>query len=363
VRPWLCVLAAAAALCGPAAGAAGAAVRAPAGFMGVLAGAPVGDRGWWGTEAELRAMRAAGVESLRFAFYWSHAQRTRDRPIDWSATDRIVASASRAGLRLLPVVLGTPAWARVNPALAGSRPADPRHYAAFLTELVRRYGPSGSYWPPRPGVPRRPIRQWQVWNEPDHRVFWHEQPYYSDYVRLLAAAARAVRAADPGAEVVLAGLVGRSWDQLAVLYRRGARAHFDVAAVHPFTRLLGDVSRIMRYVRTTMARYGDTRKPVTITELTWPSSLGRVRRPSDFDVSEREQARLLSAVYRRLAADRARLRLRSVHWADWLSDDRSRTDAFDYTGLSALRPSGSIRRKPAFFAYRSTARALRGAPR
>jgi hypothetical protein len=175
----------------------------------------------------------------------------------------------------------------------------------------------------------------------------------------MAAARAAMRRRDPGAKVVLAGLVGRSWVQLAALYRAGARRHFDYLAVHPFTRLLPDVVRILRYNRSAAARFGDAAKPMLVTELTWPSSKGRISKPSAFDRTERNQATLLDAAYRTLAARRVELRIRGVYWATWTSNDRSRTDAFDYTGLSALLANGGVRRKPAFYAYRTTARKLK----
>jgi polysaccharide biosynthesis protein PslG len=332
----------------------------PFGFMGVLAGAPLGDAGYRRTDSELRAMASAGVESMRFAFYWREAQPDGPFVTHFERTDRIVAAAARAHVWVLPTVLGAPRWAREDRGELGSRPRNPEDYARFMGLLVARYGPEGTFWAENPSIPKRPIRAWQVWNEPDHRTFWHEQPYYRAYVETLAAARRAVLERDPGAKVVLAGLVGRSWAQLAVLYRLGARPHFDYAAIHPFTRLLPDVLRILRFNRTIMRRYGDAAKWMIATEVTWPSSKGRIRKPSAFDRTERNQATLLSALFRALAAERRALRLRSVYWATWMTPDRSRTDAFDYTGLNAQLSRERIRRKPAFFSYRATARALQG---
>jgi hypothetical protein len=334
--------------------------KVPFGFMGVLAGAPLAEPGYTHTRAELAKMAGAGVESVRFAFYWNHAQPDGPFVTRFTRTDRIVAAAARAHIWVLPTVLGAPRWARQVAAHPSSRPRDPEDYARFMGALVDRYGPRGTFWEARRDLPRRPIRIWQVWNEPDHRIFWDEQPYYRDYIATLAAARREILARDPGAKVVLAGLVGRSWDQLAVLYRLGAGPHFDYAAVHPFTRLLPDVLRILRYNRTTMRRYGDGDKPMVATEVTWPSSKGRVRPPSAFDRTESNQASILGALFRRLADHRKRLGLRAVYWATWMSEDRSRTDAFDYTGLNRLLRSGAVRRKPAFYTYRDTARALQG---
>jgi hypothetical protein len=109
-----------------------------------------------------------------------------------------------------------------------------------------------------------------------------------------------------------------------------------------------------------MNRHGDARKPMIATEVTWPSSEGRIHPPSAFDRTERTQAILLSSVFRRLALERVRLGLRTAYWATWTTEDRRRNDAFDYTGLSQVLPNGKLRRKPAFFAYRTIARSLEG---
>jgi hypothetical protein len=230
----------------------------------------------------------------------------------------------------------------------------------FMAALVDRYGPRGSFWGEHPELPRRPIRAWQLWNEPDHRIYWAEQPYYARYVALLTAARAAIRRRDGGAKVVLAGLVGRSWDQLEAIYRAHGEHQFDYLAVHPFTRLLPDMLRIVRYNRQVASRHGDARKPMLVTELTWPSSQGKIRRPSAFDRTERTQASLLAAAFRALARERGPLGIRGVYWASWLTADRSRTDAFDYTGLSVLRRNGTVKRKPAYFSFRATARLLEG---
>ena len=45
-------------------------------------------------------------------------------------------------------------------------------FAAFARAIAARYGNDGSFWRDNPSIPRRPIRVWQVWNEPNAKSFW-----------------------------------------------------------------------------------------------------------------------------------------------------------------------------------------------
>ncbi len=72
--------------------------------------------------------------------------------------------------------------------------------------LARRYGPGGSFWTAHPELAPSPIRSWQVWNEPNIQAFWATGPDPAAYVRMLDAVGAAIRAVDPGAEIVAGGL-------------------------------------------------------------------------------------------------------------------------------------------------------------
>ena len=54
-------------------------------------------------------------------------------------------------------------------------------------------------------------------------------------MRLLRASRRALRAADPGARKILAGLPNYCWSALRKVYKAGGRGAFDVVALHPYT--------------------------------------------------------------------------------------------------------------------------------
>src|SRR5918992_627379 len=120
-----------------------------------------------------------------------------------------------------------------------------------------------------------PMREYQAWNEPSLKVFWSDDGWDRDYVQLLKVTRPALLAADPGAKMVLAGLPNESWKALRLIYKAGGRRHFDIAAVHPFTALVKNVIRIVELSRDVMRKYGDRRKPLMVTETSWPSSRGK----------------------------------------------------------------------------------------
>ena len=116
--------------------------------------------------------------------------------------------------------------------------------------------------------------------------------------------------------------------------------------------------RIVERNRTVMARHGDSRKAIYLSELSWPSAVGRIRPRFGYETDERGQARRLTRALGLLARHRHRLRIRRVYWYTWLTRETS-DYPFDYAGLRRLEPGG-IRSKPAFRAYRRTALRLEG---
>ena len=300
--------------------------------------------------AQMALARASGAQSVRISFSWAGGE-PRPGTFAWGATDRVVLAAARHQLSLLPVVEYTPAWA--GNGAANSPPRDPTTYGRFLAALIARYGPSGSLWRANPAVTAEPIRSWQIWNEPDFSHYWVPQPFAPSYVRLLAAAHRAVKAADPGAQVVLAGLPEFSWEYLAqILAVRGAASDFDVAAAHPYTAHPAGVITILDRDRAALDAGGAGDKPLLATEITWPSSQGKAPPQFGVGVTEAEQAQLIAQVMPLLAAARQQLKLEGFYWDTWMGDESPTPNpyGFNYAGLLAYR-SGRIVAKPALAAF------------
>jgi hypothetical protein len=337
--------------------------------------------------AELARMRRSGVGSARFALYWFHmqpypnmasvppGQRSAYRdiggiPTDLRFLDQLVGNAANKRLPLMPVVLGAPRWATDDTDRGVYVPRDPADYAQFMDTLVRRYGPTGTFWTEHPDVHYFPIRTWQIWNEVSNSHYW-DKSWARTYPPVLSAAYDAIKAVDPQARVVQSGLnsgeSGSSWHALDVLYdqldRQGLGRPFDEVATHVYTRRVPDALRVVEETRDVMQRHDDSR-PIRVTELAWPAAKGRLR---DADGNKRDffaattdkgMAKRLTAGVMSLANNRKRLKISGVDWFQWASAYKGTDDAFRYSGLRNARGK-RLKDKPAMKAFRRVAKKLR----
>jgi polysaccharide biosynthesis protein PslG len=346
--------------------------RVPQGFVGMNGDSPLFDQSI-NLGRQLGAMVSSGVESLRVAFDWSAAQpykRWSDVPAaqsanfvnvggiptDFAATDQLVALTAHRGLQVLPTVLYAPPWdAARHPPDELAPPKSDAPYADFVKALVRRYGPHGTFWQANATIPYRPIRMWQIWNEPDIPTFWPPRPFAPSYVALLRAAHAAIKSVDPGAKVVLAGLPNFSWLYLQDIYKLHAGDDFDLVAIHPYTAEPQGVITILGNVRSVMNAAGDRRKPILVTEFGWASVNGG----QDWDTTPAGQATRLATLLPLLASNRTRLGLGGFYYFTWVSEETPGTSWSHFSGLFRFS-NNALRAKPAFFAFRTAALALEG---
>ena len=348
--PVLVVLVLALAGCGGAAPPVVCVAPLPAGFFGITApeilAVPAADR-----RRTLTAQHRAGARTLRQVFDWSRIETAAGR-YALRDYDALVADAARAGLTVLPVLYGTPAF-RAAAAADGTAapPRDPDAIEPFARMLVARYGPGGSFWRAHPDVPRRPVRAWQIWNEPNLGRYWRGRPDAVAYARLLRAAATAVRAVDPRAELVTAGLPDtrkgvRLTTYLRQLYAAGARGTFDAVGVNLYARTPGGVLLAARRVRQVLARHEDDRARIWITELGWADDGPR----SSFTVGAATQARYVRDTLRLTAASARLLRLRGTVYYAW-RDVPPYPGIGDFWGLHTGLLDESGAPKPALAAF------------
>jgi hypothetical protein len=325
-------------------------------------------------DSQFGSMVTNGVQTVRVAFNWASAQpyekmsqvpsedqeeftNVAGRPTDFQITDQVVSEAAKHRMTVLPTVLYAPSWdARTNRHGVGY-PKRTAPYGAFLTALIHRYGPHGSFWAQNPGLPKIPIRTWQIWNEPNLAFYW-PQPFASSYVALVRQAHSSIKRADPGAKVMLGALTNQAWKGLEAVDKvRGAESLFDIVSVNGFTKRPYDVMFYLNIVRRAMNSHGQKKLPLVASEISWPSAKGKSPQHFDFNVTEAGQARNIAALLPMLGQQRKILGLTAFYWYTWMGAEDHNAPAFDFAGLLGLR-NGHVAVKPALAAYRKGVLAL-----
>ena len=266
---------------------ASAAAAVPANFWGVVPQATP-------TPEQLQRLKQGGVDSIRVPLVWSAIQQERGGPFEWSGVDSLIGTASVAGIEVLPFLSGAPKWA----VPADKRYGSPKNlpvrtalqksgWTAFVRGAVGRYGPTGTFWGENPTVPRRPIRTWQIWNEPNF-MYFVARPNPAEYGQLVKLSYSAIQSVDRSAKLILGGLFSRPSE--ATLSRKpplayfaaeflekfyastpGIKSKFQGVALHPYTSNFKRLEPYVEEVRDVLKANHDAAKGLWLTEVGWSS--------------------------------------------------------------------------------------------
>ncbi|NOZ51309.1 MAG: cellulase family glycosylhydrolase [Chloroflexi bacterium] len=249
---------------------------------------------WWRpdtAERDLRLMKDAGFQWVKQWFAWQDIEGAGRGHYDWSRTDRIVDQVEAAGLNLLVRVSPT----EDHQSWMGAPPENADLFAEFAGEVAKRY--------------RGRIHAYQIWNEPNLSSEWGDKhPDPAAYVMLLGKAYRAIKAQDPNAIVITAGMAPTTADIDIAMYDTkfytqmyeamggNSDGYFDMLGVHGagyasppeldpalvssdpklYNNDPSDPERLRVYsfrhvedIRRIMERYGDTDKKIAILEFGW----------------------------------------------------------------------------------------------
>ena len=312
---------------------ASAAQAVPANFWGVVPQSTP-------SAEQFQRLKRGGVDSIRIPVFWNSVQPVQGEAPVWPIDD-LVGGAAAAGIEVLPFLYGAPPWAVSNVFVPGSggsvrapkflpvkTGAQRAAWSAFLKAAVGRYGPTGSFWAENPGVPRRPIRTWQIWNEANFKYFV-VRPNPADFGKLVNISYAALRSADRGARIVLGGLFTEpneatfkrkppqayfATDFLNRMYRStpGIKRKFIGVALHPYTGKYQDLAGDIESARQVLKQNRDAGKGLWLTELGWSSQ--RPRRNNSFAKGIQGQKRQLQGAFGLLKRKQAKWRVKRVYW-------------------------------------------------
>ncbi len=150
---------------------------------------------WWRPEVaerDLLLVKDMGFRWVKQMFSWRDIETDRGR-YDWSRADHIVRKAIEyQDLHLLIRLDFQPEWARAGCTDQGP-PDNPQDFVDYVTAVATRY--------------RGLVAAYQIWNEPNLAREWCDQaPDPAAYAAMLKGAYAAIKAADPTAYVISAGL-------------------------------------------------------------------------------------------------------------------------------------------------------------
>jgi hypothetical protein len=314
----------------------------------------------------LASERHAGVELLRQTFDWA-AIEPQPGVYDFARYDAFMTATTRARMRVLAVLNGTPAYAAPSPApgqpvsaTTELPPANMAAFARFAAVLAARYGPGGAFWRAHPDLRPLPIRSWQVWNEPNFPVYWGGHPNAGDYAAMLRAVYGAIHGVDKHAEIVTAGIANSTIGIGLERYLHellAAHAPFDTLAIHPYASSANGVIAAVTQVRRMLDGAGRYSTPIWVSEFGWASG----GPPSSFTVGPTLQARYVLDVIVTLAREAGTLHVRGVVYFDW-RDDPPYPGQGDFWGLHTGLVARDGIAKPALSAYYQAAGVVRGLP-
>lgn len=313
-------------------------------------------------ERDVARVKEMGFGWVKQKFPWREIEGIEKGRYDWYRPDRIVAATEDAGLKLVVRLDRQPFWSEPEENLwhENQPPGDLQDFADFCGAVAGRY--------------RGRIAAYQVWNEPNLSREWGElPPNPAEYTELLKVCYNAIKAADPQAIVISAGLAPTGTDSAAAMpdttflqgmYDAGAAPYFDVLGVHaPGYKAPPELPpaeaerpeygggrwfafRHVEEMRAIMVANGDGHKQVAILEMGW--TLDQVNPEyAWFAVDEATQADYLVRAYQ-YAAD---------HWRPWIGlmttiyiADYSWTAEQEQWWWSIVLPDGTPRE--AFYALR-----------
>jgi hypothetical protein len=310
-------------------------------------------------------MAGAKVHTDRLPLQWNQVQ-PRKTSFRWSGYDQVIGSLAVVGIRSAPFVWGSPRWANTGglprpPASAAARAA----WQTFLKAAVARYGPGGTYWSTGyrqrfgSGATPLPIQSWQIWNEPNLKYPYPGTTYKQKaqkYGQLVQISHTAIRAKDPKAKIVLAGITTQkdpnAFNFLGSLYSvPGIKNSFEAAAQHPYASTNAKIKTAIQHFRSVMASHGDKATPLWITEFAWGSGP-----PDSAGINKglTGQKQALTSSYNMLRANRTAWNLQRVFWFLWRdpAPGSDFADGCSFCGTAGLyRFNGDA--KPALSAFKS----------
>lgn len=293
---------------------------------GVCANPAAGDEKQYG-QKEVDQIREMGAGWIREDFTWGWINSSKGGSWNFTFMDNNVQYAKAGRINILPIMCYDQSWA--TPL------ADHLDYwLEYVTKIVTRY--------------KKNIRVWEVYNEPNHKNYWHsEAPNAERYTKVLKATYECIKNIDPDLSVLFGGLAGTAFDYTKQCFAAGAGDYCDAMNFHPYNitgkpeKLISDVSQM----RKILSDYGCADKPLWITEIGWTSPVPLVAN----GVSEQTQAEYLPRTFLIAFAGG----VGKTFWFQYRSPEKRESSDPDFYRDHYGIVHKDLTPKPAYYAYQT----------
>jgi Glycosyl hydrolase catalytic core len=322
--------------------ASGADAKVPKSFFGITEGGSADAK-------DYQQMHAIKVRTFRLSIFW---RITEPAPgaFNWSRTDAKVAALARNRITPAPLIWGSPQWATGsgNPGVPPLKGNALRAWKSFLKAAVKRYKKGGEFWRDHPDLPKKPVKTWQIWNEPNLAKYFgnkrnpkkpvpHTAKAYGKFVK---ASDKAIHKADKHSQVILAGLSNNAKKKKlapdrfikTLLKIKGIEKHFKAAALHPYAPSTKKYSQRISEFRRALKKGGAKKKKIWLTEVGWGSKNNR----QGLNKGLSGQAKILKKSFKLTLNHRKKWKIDRLYWFEWRDPPRGAPKGCSFCSSAGL---------------------------
>jgi hypothetical protein len=257
---------------------------------------------------EMKMLADAGFRWVRMDLKWDATEKEKGE-YDFSAYDRLVAAQRPYGVRTLFILdYGNPLYDNdAPPRTEASRQA----FARWAVAAANHFKGRGALW--------------ELYNEPNHSLFWPPDPNVQEYIALAQEVGRAWRKSVPDEKLIGPATSEIDFEFLESCFKAGLLEYWSAVSIHPY-RHSNPESAASDYcrLRELIQAYAPTKEvPVIASEWgyssAWPG------------FNEAEQGQMLARAWLTNVANGITLSI----WYDWHDDGLDAGEAEHHFGTVA----------------------------
>lgn len=188
---------------------------------------------------EIKMIADAGFRWVRMDFKWDLTEQERGR-YDFSPYERLMKALDEQGIRALFILdYGNPLYENGTPPRSETAR---RAFTRWSVAVAKHFAGRGIIW--------------ELYNEPNHQLFWPPKPNVNEYIALAQIVGRAWQAEVPNEMLIGPATSGIDSDFLEACFKGGLLKYWAGVSIHPYRQTNPEsVADEYCLLRETIARY------------------------------------------------------------------------------------------------------------